>query len=53
MPGFFGDPLGVFDLVLDNSGGPWRMVDSRGTLRAVFDRASRKLLVAADPMVLR
>ena len=51
MPGFFGDKLGVIDLVLDNSGGAWRVVDSRSALRPVFDRATRKALVAADPMV--
>ena len=51
MPGFFGDKLGVIDLVLDNSGGPWRVADSRSALRPVFDRATRKPLVAADPMV--
>jgi 2',3'-cyclic-nucleotide 2'-phosphodiesterase/3'-nucleotidase len=51
MPGFFGAKLGVIDLVLDNSGGPWRVVDGRSALRAVFDRATRKPLVAADPMV--
>jgi len=51
MPGFFGANLGVIDLVLDNSGGPWRVADSRSALRAVYDRATRTPLVAADPMV--
>ena len=51
MPGFFGDKLGVIDLVLDNSSGPWRVVDGRSALRAVYDRTTRQPLVDADPMV--
>ncbi len=51
MPGRWGDHLGVVDLTLDNASGAWRVVDSRAQLRPIFDRASRKPLVDADPMV--
>jgi 2',3'-cyclic-nucleotide 2'-phosphodiesterase/3'-nucleotidase len=51
MPGRWGDHLGVIDLVLDNSGGAWKITDSRAALRPITDRATRKPLVAADPMV--
>lgn len=51
MPGRWGDHLGVIDLVLDNAGGPWKITGSRAELRPITDRATRKPLVAADPMV--
>ena len=51
MPGRWGDHLGVIDLVLDNTSGSWRITDSRAQIRPIFDRATRKPLVAADPMV--
>ncbi len=51
MPGRWGDHLGVIDLKLDNSSGAWKVVDSRAELRPISDRATRKPLVAADPMV--
>ncbi len=51
MPGRWGDHLGVIDLQLDNSSGAWKVVNSRAELRPITDRASRKPLVAADPMV--
>ena len=51
MPGRWGDHLGVVDLTLDNSGGAWRVVNSRAEIRPIFDRASRKPLVEADPKV--
>ena len=53
MPGRWGDHLGVIDLTLDNSGGRWRVADSRAHLRPITDRATRKPLVAADPLVAR
>ena len=53
MPGRWGDHLGVIDLTLDNSSGRWRVVDSRAHLRPITDRATRKPLVAADPLVAR
>lgn len=51
MPGAWGSHLGVVDLVLDDTGGRWRVKDSRAALRPVYDRAARKALAAADPMV--
>ncbi len=51
MPGRWGDHLGVIDLVLDNGSGAWKVKDSRSSLRPVWDRANRKPLVDADPMV--
>ena len=51
MPGRWGDHLGVIDLVLDNASGAWKVKDSRAALRPISDKASRKPLVAADPMV--
>jgi 2',3'-cyclic-nucleotide 2'-phosphodiesterase / 3'-nucleotidase len=48
MPGFWGNHLGVVDLVLDDSGGGWRVKDSRSELRPVYDRSARKPLVEAD-----
>lgn len=51
MPGRWGDHLGVIDLVLDNSSGRWAVKDSRAELRPIQDRATRKPLVDADPLV--
>jgi 2',3'-cyclic-nucleotide 2'-phosphodiesterase/3'-nucleotidase len=51
MPGRWGDHLGVIDLVLDNSAGAWVVKDSRAHLRPIRDAATRRPLVAADPMV--
>jgi len=51
MPGRWGDHLGVIDLVLDDSSGRWRVKDSRAQLRPIRDRATRRALVAADPLV--
>ncbi len=51
MPGRWGDHLGVIDLTLDNRSGQWRVTDSRAHIRPIRDRATRRALVAADPMV--
>jgi len=51
MPGFWGNHLGVVDLVLDDSSGRWTVVDSRAQLRPLRDRETRKPLVDPDPMV--
>lgn len=51
MPGRWGDHLGVVDLVLDDSSGRWQVKDGRAELRPIRDRATRKPLVDADPMV--
>lgn len=51
MPGRWGDHLGVIDLKLDDASGAWKVTDSRAALRPIYDRNTRKPLVAADPMV--
>jgi len=51
MPGRWGDHLGVIDLVLDNASGAWQVTASRAEIRPITDRATRKPLVDADPMV--
>lgn len=53
MPGRWGDHLGVVDLVLDDSSGRWTVKDARAEIRPIRDRATRKPLVEADPMVAR
>lgn len=53
MPGRWGDHLGVIDLALANASGSWKVVDSRASIRPIFDRASRKSVAAADPLVER
>ncbi|SEL67138.1 2',3'-cyclic-nucleotide 2'-phosphodiesterase / 3'-nucleotidase [Roseateles sp. YR242] len=50
MPGRWGDHLGIVDLRLSDKGGRWHVVDSRASLRPIFDRANRRPLVATDPM---
>ncbi|WP_431104222.1 bifunctional 2',3'-cyclic-nucleotide 2'-phosphodiesterase/3'-nucleotidase [Roseateles noduli] len=60
MPGRWGDHLGIVDLTLKQtdskdakggkSGKRWQVVDSQSSLRPIFDRATRKPLVDADPM---
>jgi 2',3'-cyclic-nucleotide 2'-phosphodiesterase/3'-nucleotidase len=51
MPGFWGNHLGVVDLVLDNAGGRWRRAHARAEIRPVWDRGARKALVDADPAI--
>ena len=51
MPGFWGNHLGVIDLVLDDSGGRWAVKDARAHLRPVWDRTARKPLADEDPAI--
>lgn len=51
MPGRWGDHLGVVDLTLEQREGRWAVADSRSHLRPIYDRATRRSLVAADPKV--
>ena len=51
MPGRWGDHLGVIDFTLDNAGGQWKVVDSKASIRPIFDRATRKSVAVADAMV--
>ncbi len=48
MPGFWGNHLGVIDLVLDKTGGGWKVSDGRAQLRPIWDRMARRPLVEAD-----
>jgi 2',3'-cyclic-nucleotide 2'-phosphodiesterase/3'-nucleotidase len=52
MPGFWGNHLGVVDLALEKTAGAWRVADARAELRPIYDRNTRKPLVAPDPMVM-
>ena len=51
MPGRWGDHLGVIDLTLDHSGGAWKVLASQSSIRPIYDRAAKRSLAAADPMV--
>jgi len=51
MPGRWGDHLGVIDFTLDNASGSWKVLDSRASIRPIFDRTTRQSVAAADPMV--
>jgi 2',3'-cyclic-nucleotide 2'-phosphodiesterase/3'-nucleotidase len=51
MPGFWGSHLGVVDLLLEKSGAGWKVSSGRGEIRPIWDRATRKPLVEADPKV--
>ncbi|XNQ60744.1 bifunctional 2',3'-cyclic-nucleotide 2'-phosphodiesterase/3'-nucleotidase [Alkalihalobacillus sp. 1P02AB] len=48
MPGFWGNHLGVIDLVLEQVDGEWKVVDSQSSALPVFDSEERKALVEAD-----
>jgi 2',3'-cyclic-nucleotide 2'-phosphodiesterase/3'-nucleotidase len=51
MPGRWGDHLGVVDFTLDETGGKWKVVDSKATIRPIFDKTTRQSVAAADPLV--
>jgi len=51
MPGRWGDHLGIVDFRLDNASGNWKVLDSRSSIRPVFDRVAQRSLAAADPLV--
>jgi len=51
MPGRWGDHLGVIDFVLDDANGAWKVVTSQSSIRPIYDRAAKRSLAAADPMV--
>jgi 2',3'-cyclic-nucleotide 2'-phosphodiesterase/3'-nucleotidase len=51
MPGRWGDHLGVIDLVLDRRADRWHITESRVAIRPIRDRATRRPLVEADPVV--
>lgn len=51
MPGRWGDHLGVVDFKLDNVSGEWKTIDSRASIRPIFDRVAKKSVADADAMV--
>ena len=51
MPGFWGNNLGVVDLKLERVGSRWKVIDSKSSLRPIWDRVAKKNLVPADPRV--
>lgn len=51
MPGRWGDHLGVIDLTLDHSGDAWKVLASQSSIRPIYDRANKRSLAAADPLV--
>jgi 2',3'-cyclic-nucleotide 2'-phosphodiesterase/3'-nucleotidase len=51
MPGRWGDHLGVIDLTLDHSGDAWKVLTSQSSIRPIYDRANKRSLAAADPLV--
>lgn len=51
MPGRWGDHVGVIDFTLDDAGGTWKILDTKASIRPIFDRATRTSVAAADPMV--
>ena len=54
MPGRWGDHLGVIDLTLDDTGGPgnvWKVTASQASIRPIYDKALKRSLAAADPLV--
>jgi 2',3'-cyclic-nucleotide 2'-phosphodiesterase/3'-nucleotidase len=51
MPGFWGSHLGVVDLVLHKADGAWKVSSGQAALRPIWDRATRKPLVEAEPKV--
>lgn len=53
MPGFWGNNLGVVDLKLQKVGQNWRIIDSKSSLRPIWDKANKKSLVSADPAIAR
>lgn len=48
MPGQWGDHLGVVDLVLNDDGGQWKVVDADAHARPVYDKVGKKALVERD-----
>lgn len=51
MPGRWGDHLGVVDFTLNNGSGAWKVVDSKSTIRPIFDRVAKKSIAEADSLV--
>ncbi|NQZ50188.1 MAG: bifunctional 2',3'-cyclic-nucleotide 2'-phosphodiesterase/3'-nucleotidase [Moritella sp.] len=52
MPGRWGDHLGIMDLVLDKQGNSWKVTSAQTEARPIFDKFTKKPLVAADEKML-
>jgi len=48
MPGRWGDHVGIMDLVLDKQGDTWKVTSAQTEARPIFDKLTKKSLVAAD-----
>ncbi|WP_058959548.1 bifunctional 2',3'-cyclic-nucleotide 2'-phosphodiesterase/3'-nucleotidase [Type-E symbiont of Plautia stali] len=48
MPGMWGDHLGVVDLVLNNEGGKWQVMQGKAEARPIYDPVAKKSLAAED-----
>ena len=53
MPGFWGNHLGVIDLVLEKATDSWKVSDSRAHLRPIWDRTARQSLAEPDAALAR
>lgn len=52
MPGRWGDHVGIMDLVLDKQGDSWKVTSAQTEARPIFDKFTKKPLVAADEKML-
>ncbi|WP_391529827.1 bifunctional 2',3'-cyclic-nucleotide 2'-phosphodiesterase/3'-nucleotidase [Photorhabdus akhurstii] len=48
MPGQWGDHLGVVDMVIDNEGGTWKVMQATAEARPIYDKVNKKALVERD-----
>ncbi|WP_235847680.1 bifunctional 2',3'-cyclic-nucleotide 2'-phosphodiesterase/3'-nucleotidase [Paenibacillus tuaregi] len=49
--GYGGAELGLIDLTLVKENGKWKVSDSQSSNREIYDKASKKALVEADPTI--
>ncbi|WP_318445689.1 bifunctional 2',3'-cyclic-nucleotide 2'-phosphodiesterase/3'-nucleotidase [Photobacterium leiognathi] len=52
MPGRWGDHVGIMDLVLDKNGNSWKVTSAQTEARPIFDKATQKPIVDADPKLV-
>lgn len=52
MPGSWGSHLGVIDLTLKKEKGDWKVTNALASLKAIYDKETKKSLATADPEVL-
>jgi len=51
MPGHWGSHLGQIDLRMDRVNDKWKVLESKSSLRPIFDATRREPLVQADPQI--